>query len=131
MSELCGADTNQLTRQHVMNCEFSQWYPLFKDVTFKSHIIELPNQFLEWLKTDGLSLPSNTPTSIFCTNKDECDSDDDGEDIAHQPEMLHDFQFDELNKQVSDAIENLGGHVFPKTNWSAPQVYMHVFFIFL
>lgn len=118
--------------EHIMNCEFSHWFPIYKDVSFKSHIIELPNQFLLWLKADGVSLPPDTPTSIFCATNDDSDSDDnDGDDISQTSSSTSTFQFDELNRQVQEAIESLGGHAFPKTNWSAPQVHILILFLIL
>jgi hypothetical protein len=114
---------------HILNCEFSRWYPVYKDVTFKSHILDCSEQFLQWLKTDGVSLPPNTPTSIFCDNNCGSDSEDeDGDNIeSGGVETKPDFNFDEWNKRVISAIDDLGGFVFPKTNWSSPQVFIHAY----
>ena len=39
-------------------CSIDHWYPLFKKVTFKTIILPLPNEVLEYLRSDGsLILP--------------------------------------------------------------------------
>jgi hypothetical protein len=109
--------------QQVLNCQFSEWYPLYKDVTFKSEIITLPDHFLKWLKSDGVSLPQDTPTSLFsASNKDyDSDSDDSSNENDISSSLSTEFDFKELNLTVSKAMEKLGGTVFPKLNWSSPQ----------
>ena len=58
-------------------CSIDQWYPLFKKVTFKTIILPLPNEVLEYLRSDGsLILPQE------CTEdentEDEIESENDG-----------------------------------------------------
>lgn len=38
-------------------CSFDQWYPLFKDVTIESEIIEIPKPVFDYLKSDRFFLP--------------------------------------------------------------------------
>lgn len=45
------------TEQHVLNCQFSQWYPIFKHCTPRSVIIELGEEVVEYLQEDGVLLP--------------------------------------------------------------------------
>jgi hypothetical protein len=33
---------------------FSKWYPVFESVTFKSRIIQLPDDFVNYLHEDGI-----------------------------------------------------------------------------
>jgi len=40
--------------QEVINCQFHKWYELFKSVTYKSTVIPLPKEFLEYLEEDGI-----------------------------------------------------------------------------
>jgi hypothetical protein len=35
---------------------FCQWYPLFQNHTFKSIVIPLPKEFLDYLTQDGISI---------------------------------------------------------------------------
>jgi len=81
---------------------------MFKKFTFKSVILPIPNDVLEYLKSDGpLILPKE------CEKDEESDSDDENE--SEPP------SFPEFNSLVQDAIDTLGGAVFVKLNWSAPR----------
>jgi hypothetical protein len=33
-------------------CSFDKWYPLFKSITFKSEIIPIPDEVLNYLRSD-------------------------------------------------------------------------------
>lgn len=44
------------TLQEVLNCSFQNWYPSFKSITFKSEIIPLSKDFIEYLHSDGVYL---------------------------------------------------------------------------
>jgi hypothetical protein len=83
---------------------------------------------------DGVVLPITTKTSLFCSNTrafDEAllDVDEDWASISGPKELCSpapdglnaDFDFTDLDKIVGTAIALLGGNVFPKLNWSAPQ----------
>lgn len=48
----------EVTRQEITRCRFSAWYPQFRDVTFKSRIIPLPQEFIDYLNADSIFLPS-------------------------------------------------------------------------
>ena len=52
-------------------------YRLFSDVTIRSEIVDLPPDFIRWLKIDGVSLPEATPQSLFCATQSEPDDSDD------------------------------------------------------
>ena len=39
--------------EQVINCSFDRWYNQFKDLTFKSEIIPITNDVLEYLKSDS------------------------------------------------------------------------------
>ena len=123
---------------NVLHAALPSWYPYYRDVTLKTVIIPLPDHFLRWLKTDGLSLPAGTPTHIFCSaasGDDDDDDDDEEEEVAaavadddndsgegtDDDKGSETFDFRDLNAVVKEAIASLGGTVFPKLNWSAPQ----------
>lgn len=40
----------------IRACQFSAWYPAFRDVAFSSRIIDLPAAFVEYLVQDGVFL---------------------------------------------------------------------------
>lgn len=46
-----------ITREDVAMCRFSSWYGQFRDVTFKSRIVHLPKEFIDYLNADGIYLP--------------------------------------------------------------------------
>lgn len=47
------------TCQDIDNCSFSNWYPRFKSHTFKSKIIPLTDEFVDYLNAEGIYLPED------------------------------------------------------------------------
>ncbi|KAI9193615.1 D123-domain-containing protein [Polychytrium aggregatum] len=130
-----------ITVQHVRNCEFGSWYPNFRKVSIKSHVISLTPAFVDYLLQDGVFLPLDSAgqvqPSYHATISDDWDGDesafqepsgdgddgddgddDDGDDDGDQVEVP---QFPELDQTIMDAIDDLGGACFPKLNWSCPK----------
>ena len=94
--------------EDVIWCSIENWYHMFKKVTFKTVILPIPNEVLDYLKSDGtLILPK------------ECNEDTDEEESSSNENELPSFP--EFNAKLKDAISRLGGTVFPKLNWSAPR----------
>ena len=77
------------------------WYPIFKQATIPSRVIKLPRKFIDYLQFE---------------NKFE--SSDENE-ITHEKEIIKP-SFPSLESEIAKSIESLGGHIFPKMNWSAP-----------
>lgn len=46
--------------QALLDCMIQSWYATFKDVTFRSVLLPLPQEFLDWLVSDGLYLPEDS-----------------------------------------------------------------------
>jgi hypothetical protein len=46
-----------VTVDDVKNCAFSAWYERFRKITLKSVIIPLPEEFVDYLNSDGVFLP--------------------------------------------------------------------------
>uniref|UniRef100_A0A4W5QA99 Translation initiation factor eIF2 assembly protein n=1 Tax=Hucho hucho TaxID=62062 RepID=A0A4W5QA99_9TELE len=88
-----------MKKEQVVNCQFSVWYPIFKKHTIKSLILPLPQNVIDYLLDDGTLVWSDDETTTTVT----------------APE------FPEFNSKVLEAINSLGGCVFPKLNWSAPR----------
>lgn len=114
-----------MKKEQVVNCQFSVWYPLFKKHTIKSLILPLPQNVIDYLLDDGTLVVSGS-----CENNNQCSqtnnsdseeeediqwSDDETTTVATAPE------FPEFTSKVQEAINKLGGCVFPKLNWSAPR----------
>uniref|UniRef100_A0A2K6TA16 Translation initiation factor eIF2 assembly protein n=1 Tax=Saimiri boliviensis boliviensis TaxID=39432 RepID=A0A2K6TA16_SAIBB len=91
-----------MKKEHVLHCQFSAWYPLFRGVTIKSVILPLPQNVKDYLLDDGTLVVSGW-------------SDDENTATLTAPE------FPEFDTKVQEAINSLGGSVFPKLNWSAPR----------
>jgi len=106
--------------QEVINCMFHKWYDLFKPVTFKSSIIHLPNEFVEYLEEDGIVMDDH----IFPVKPEKqgrYDELDDKWDENENDESLKVRSFPDLESKIKEIIEDLEGSVFPKLNWSAPK----------
>lgn len=140
--------------QHeVLACQMSSWYPIFsniqedvdnqgpstkkkkkrKNVTIATTIFEgddLPNEFQEYLTSDGVRLPLGATKLSSCApneakdddgwSSDENDDNDDDQnnDPITPPKQFH---FPKLNDRISAAIEAMGGAIIPKLNWSSPK----------
>lgn len=126
------------TRAQVKAAEFSQWYPLFsslpenslrrKNVTLRSQSICLPPSFKEYLLSDGVRLPIGAKTSgiLDFGGSDTSDWSEDGSqagdgDTDDGLSKEEDIDFSGLCREIQQAIDNLGGEVVPKLNWSSPR----------
>ncbi|XP_013784608.1 cell division cycle protein 123 homolog, partial [Limulus polyphemus] len=104
--------------QNVLNCSFSSWYEKFKKVTIRSKVVDLPHDFIEYLLADGLVLPESLQ---FSRQQSSDDSDDEVDWNNPDLPVAETPVFPDLTRRVEDSIEELGGHVFPKLNWSSPR----------
>ncbi|MBZ3878705.1 Cell division cycle protein 123-like protein [Sciurus carolinensis] len=101
-----------MKKEHVLHCQFSAWYPLFRSLTIKRGF-SLHNFFFIFFREDP-------PT------RSQPDSDDETEEIQWSDDentaTLTAPEFPEFATKVQEAINSLGGSVFPKLNWSAPRL---------
>ena len=105
--------------------QFTSWYPLLEDVTMKSRTVPLSDAFLEYLKEDGIVLPKSSE-GVFGLDQLSDDSGDEevvevkeeGAGGGEEAAAVRDFP--ELDAQITAAMSELGGSVFPKLNWSCP-----------
>lgn len=68
MKRLCrDTDNNQRMAQaeQVLNCSFDRWHPAFQAVSFRSQLVPLPKEFVEYLIEDGVYLPENNAAVRF------------------------------------------------------------------
>lgn len=113
----------------IFACQFHRWYPTFRTsrprtTTFKSAVIPVPDQFVEYLLADGVTLPVGCPAISSTVGGGELSDDSDSEDnesCASSKDATCPFAFPDLDKAVTEAIQKLGGQVLPKLNWSAPK----------
>ncbi|KUF84911.1 Cell division cycle protein 123 [Phytophthora nicotianae] len=100
----------------VNNCAFAAWYPQLKRVCIKGEVVPLPTEFVSLLLADGVTLPSAPVASGIV------DEDDDEEVDAAS--ALTDDQLaviSSVKRKVEKVLQDFGGKLFPKTNWSAPR----------
>jgi hypothetical protein len=98
-------------------------------VTIKSVVIRpLPTDFLEFLQSDGVRLPLGATKVSSCApseqdGEDAWSSDDegDGDDDEEASPSPRQYSFPTLNQQIEEGIQELGGSVIPKLNWSSPK----------
>ena len=87
------------TEKHVLNCQFSQWQPLFKHCTPRSVVLDLPEDVVRYLQEDGVVLPKGFEMSCGQGVQDESDDevdwgnddDDDGDDRVRTLQYSHDL----------------------------------------
>ncbi|TWW64458.1 Cell division cycle protein 123 -like protein [Takifugu flavidus] len=91
-----------MKKEQVVNCQFSVWYPIFKKHTIKS------DHDTQTHSNSDLNGDLNAEEDIQW-------SDDETTTTVTAPE------FPEFSSHVLEAINALGGSVFPKLNWSAPR----------
>ncbi|CAN6969872.1 unnamed protein product [Brassica rapa subsp. trilocularis] len=115
-----------MKEEEVNRCQIQNWYPKFKSLTIKTKLHKLPESFVNYLLDDSVPflLPSSVTNQNAMPNRihnpdegedDESSSSDDETDPDPPP------SFPELEIEIRDSIEALGGSIFPKLNWSAPK----------
>jgi len=87
-----------MKRQELSNCIFSSWYNNFKQVTFKSYILKLPEDFIDYLNRDGIILPDNDEVKYSNELNEYSDDEDWGESYNENNSQP---TFPDLKKQVN------------------------------
>ena len=117
----------------VLHCQISSWYPTFAKLppnslrrtkgTIQTAIIDLPDDFRAYLKSDGIKLPTGSKTSSFLPPERDIadDEDNDAHDADDNAQPSTPKAFPDLDSRIEAAIDTLGGSVAPKLNWSAPK----------
>lgn len=116
------------TRAEIDDSQFFVWYRELQAVSIKSEIIPLSKSFIEYLQEDGIILPPHLDKFISSTdNNDEWDSEEDVDKDrnvetcqAAVSSIAPDWDFVDLDRDITLAMNRLGGEVFIKVNWSAP-----------
>ncbi|XP_077329113.1 translation initiation factor eIF2 assembly protein isoform X2 [Lithobates pipiens] len=112
-----------MKKEQVVNCQFSVWYPRFKRLTIRSVIITLPENVKDYLLDDGTLVVSGREDSAGCSHPDYNSNDEEEEEWSDDENTttLTAPEFPEFSIKVQEAINSLGGSVFPKLNWSSPR----------
>jgi hypothetical protein len=111
-----------VTKQHILNCSFHNWHPKYRAITPKARLVPLPSAFVDYLKSDGIVLPPEENDNGTWSDDDSgifsgADNNDGGEQEEADP-SLH---WRDTHEAIERTIEELGGKVAPKLNWSAPK----------
>ncbi|CCE72805.1 Piso0_000399 [Millerozyma farinosa CBS 7064] len=125
----------ELSRKQVDDSIFSRWYPSYKGDTIESRVISpLPQAFIDALNGESIHMPhemgnpveANSDNDYSDWSEDEAqdgrsEDSDDEEDENNRRRLDPAKDFPELHDQIKRHIEELGGAVMPKLNWSAPK----------
>ncbi|KAF7717665.1 Uncharacterized protein PECH_002955 [Penicillium ucsense] len=103
-----------VTYSHILHCSYHDWHPRYRSLIPKSRLIPLSNEFVHYLREDGIVLPPEARTR---REDDELDEYDDAEESEQDPSA----EWVEIHARVKSIISELGGKVTPKLNWSAPK----------
>ncbi len=126
------------TVEHLLNCQFQAWYPYLRKYTFRSCIIELSESDIVYLTSEEqiLRLPKGFNLSCGEGGQGWRSESDDGEEehdtrngvaVAEQcsdsddDDVMVEWELPVLLKSILRAIDQLGGNVLPKLNWSSPR----------
>ncbi|KAJ0116323.1 hypothetical protein J7T55_007301 [Diaporthe amygdali] len=142
VANTAAADSNvcfpPVTRDHILHCSYDYWFPKYRTSCIRSRIIKLPAEFIEYIREDGIILSSDDPSTADGDDDDdweptsnafapprpdepEQDSDSEDDEDAGPPRLPPDQRFPEVHQKIKDTIEELGGQVAPKLNWSSPR----------
>eukprot|EP01040_Poterioochromonas_malhamensis_P003764 gene3764-4022_t len=103
--------------EDINRCQFFEWYPILERYSIKSTILDLNEEFISYLKEDGIILPESVHGYM---NQDELSDDEDL--VPTKTESTSSRRdFSDLEFRVKQIIGDYGGEVFIKLNWSAPR----------
>lgn len=128
------------SREDIIAFQFSSWFPTFSSLSIKSTIIPLTDDFRSYLEADGVFIPMGSENlCVHCfasdvdnwlphgyirpqksTLEDNHDHDCDSDDEASASSAAR-YSFPELDAQIRVIIDEYGGAVFPKLNFSSPK----------
>lgn len=121
-----------VTKDHIQNCSYDAWFPKYRSSCLKSRIISLPEEFISYLQEDGIILADDSDVlgeaqddewqssgASTSNNAQQQDAEDSDEDEPSQ--LPPNERFPETHQKIKETIEELGGAVAPKLNWSSPK----------
>ncbi|WBW71206.1 translation initiation factor eIF2 assembly protein [Schizosaccharomyces osmophilus] len=108
-----------VTKQHILNCQFSNWYSLFRTLTPKAKVIKpIPTSILKYLDEDGIYLKNVSNTIEDVTDREN----EEGREEEEEDTQVSSYYPDKSTIQLIErVISDLDGAVVPKLNWSSPK----------
>ncbi|KAF2183801.1 cell division cycle protein-like protein [Zopfia rhizophila CBS 207.26] len=112
-----------VTKNHILNCSYHSWHPKYRAVTPKARTVRLPSPFLAYLREDGIILPPDNTDNVEWSDSDSgifsgADGDGEDDDEENFDPSIH---WRDMHEEIKQVIDELGGKVAPKLNWSAPK----------
>uniref|UniRef100_A0A336LZQ5 CSON005131 protein n=1 Tax=Culicoides sonorensis TaxID=179676 RepID=A0A336LZQ5_CULSO len=100
---------------NLKNFSFPEWYKDFKKISIRSHIVQIPENVLEYLRDEMIVLPKECQENENSTKNIGDDYLDEDTEETETPE------FPEFSKQLQDKLKILNGSAFIKTNFHCPK----------
>ncbi|KAK3401130.1 D123-domain-containing protein [Sordaria brevicollis] len=131
-----------VTRDHILNCSYDQWFPKYRTSCIRSRVIPLSREFISYIREDGIILADDEPGNENDSDDDDWeptnpssdypppsrdprdadnDSDSDGDEDSTPAKLPPNKRFPDLHNAINNAIKALGGAAAPKLNWSSPK----------
>lgn len=125
---------NPTEQQQQAACSLASWRPVFEKISIRTVSLAIPDDVLDYLRADFFILPQECgpahsdadgeaaafETDVLSNGAAGIATDSDGDDDSdtHNTEPP---TFPAFSALVRQAIEDLGGGVFIKTNWHSPK----------
>lgn len=110
-----------VTKEYLDGCRTSYWYNHFRDVTPATKIVKLPREFIDYLLDDGFRLPGSPSSDSSHGSRSNDRGVPSSQSDSDPPAEMKHHSFPDLENEISGAISELGGFVFPKLTWSSPK----------
>lgn len=98
----------------------------YRSLTPKARLVPLSAPFIEYLRSDGIVLPSedsdhesslvDTDSGVFSST-----SSDAGSGTEYDEQVDPSLAWLDIHQRLKNIIAELGGNIVPKLNWSAPK----------
>lgn len=123
---------NPSEQQQRAACSLANWRPTFEKITIRTVSLAIPSEVLDYLRADFFILPrecgpahSDTDgVARFGNEAERVATSASDSDSGDESDTSHDGgppTFPAFSAQVRQAISDLGGGVFIKTNWHSPK----------
>ena len=107
-----------VTEQHINNCKIVSWYNTFQKDTIKSILLPIPLPLVHLIASDGIQVSRSLFPKPVTNEWEEEEKWEEEEEIGGGQSIL--AEFPDFEREIVRGIEELGGVVVPKLNWSCP-----------
>ena len=114
---MTGKEKLTASEEEIDYCQFHVWYPLLRQHAIKGEAVPLDEEFLHYLREDGIMLPGSSKTVDADSDSEESI---DGKVLAVHSEIPEFNRLKYLQDQTQLIMNRFDGEVFVKMNWSAP-----------